>query len=334
MTTVISVTALAGIPTLVTQAFGEKVLRQANRAAMLDIELIEDQNCFIPHATMTAFLDEIERRAGEPNIGLLAAPSLSLERYGPFGRYVLGADTLGEAIRRGIAAMKFHSRGDQAALTVRQGVARFEYRSAARGLGGYRHVACGAIGVMVNLCRTFLPHSWRPQRIEMDLPRPRSGTPFEDVFDCPVVFEARALAVLFDAGLLKRSGAPSQRTPFMTLEDLARSKFGPQRGDDLRGIVADHVWTQVLAGAVSIESTAKALDISIRSLQRALNSEGTDFRGLTNVIRARRAKELLAGTGASITEIAYELGYSSPAHFSRAFRNATGVVPREFRREL
>jgi AraC-like DNA-binding protein len=61
---------------------------------------------------------------------------------------------------------------------------------------------------------------------------------------------------------------------------------------------------------------------------------GADFRTLANALRARRTGELLAGTGASITEIAAELGYSAPANFARAFRKATGAAPQEFRSRL
>lgn len=82
---------------------------------------------------------------------------------------------------------------------------------------------------------------------------------------------------------------------------------------------------------MSIDSTARALDISTRSLQRALHRDGADFRSLANAVRARRASELLTGTGASITEIATELGYSTPANPARAFRKATGVAPQDFR---
>jgi AraC-like DNA-binding protein len=69
------------------------------------------------------------------------------------------------------------------------------------------------------------------------------------------------------------------------------------------------------------------MDTSIRSLQRKLNREGTDFRTLVNAARAGRADELLQHTDVSITRIAAELGYSTPANFSRAFRNATGLNP-------
>ncbi|MFO1142146.1 MAG: helix-turn-helix domain-containing protein [Amaricoccus sp.] len=83
---------------------------------------------------------------------------------------------------------------------------------------------------------------------------------------------------------------------------------------------------------MSLDGTARALDVSRRSLQRALSREGTDFRSIANAIRARRAAELLRGTSASVTTIAAELGYSTPANFARAFRNATGLPPEAFRR--
>ncbi|MGC2238339.1 MAG: AraC family transcriptional regulator [Pyrinomonadaceae bacterium] len=43
--------------------------------------------------------------------------------------------------------------------------------------------------------------------------------------------------------------------------------------------------------------------------------------------RIERAKELLQKTDLSITEIAYLLGFSTPAHFTHHFRRKTGVTP-------
>jgi AraC-like DNA-binding protein len=329
--TLVSVAALAGIPALVRQAFGERVLWHANRAAMLDIERIEDQDCFIPHATMTSFLDEVARRSGERHLGLLLAPHLVLTSYGCWGAYILGAETLGAAIRRAESAMEYHSQGDRTTARTVDGSVQFRYFSAARGREGYAHVALGAVGVMLSLCRAFLPASWRPKLIELDIPRPHDGATFEHAFDCPVLFDAKALAVVLDADGLERPRAPHSKRSLVTLEDVTRARLEPASRSDLLGAAAAQIWAQTLAGQVSIDSTACALDTSVRTLQRELGREGIDFRSMVNAARSRRAVQLLRGTDASVIEISTELGYSSPSHFARAFRRETGLSPQEFR---
>ncbi len=193
--TVVSVAALAGVSAMVREAFGDRVLERANRAAMLDIEAIEDENCFIPHATMTSFLAEIGRQAGEADLGLLMAPQLSLARYGDWGAYVLGAETLGEAIRRAIATLGYHSQGDRMEMVATESGVRVGYRNAGRGHPGYVHVASGTLGVLLSLFRWYLPADWRPRLVQLDVPRPASATGFEDVFGCPVTFGAPAISM-------------------------------------------------------------------------------------------------------------------------------------------
>lgn len=331
---VVSVAALAGVPAWVRGTFGDKVLAQANRAAMLDIEAIEDQDCFIPHATMTGFLAEIERQTGARDFGLLVAPHLSLARYGCWGAYVLGGETLGEALSRAIATIGYHSRGDRMTLSVADTPARVRYHNAARGRPGYVHVASGTLGVLLSLFRVYLPPGWRPRSVELDLPRPRDAASFEAAFACPVAFDAPSVAVRFDAPLLGCRAIRRTGPCPVTLDDLARARLQPAVLASVRGVVVAHVWAQVLAGAVSIDSTALALGMSVRTLQRVLHEELTDFRALTSAIRLARARELLAETRVSITEISNLLGYSAPANFARAFRRSTGTTPQDFRASL
>ena len=43
------------------------------------------------------------------------------------------------------------------------------------------------------------------------------------------------------------------------------------------------------------------------------------------------AKERMFDTSKTISEIAYELGFKHPQHFSRMFKNETGYTPVEYR---
>ena len=48
--------------------------------------------------------------------------------------------------------------------------------------------------------------------------------------------------------------------------------------------------------------------------------------------RAERGVDLLRRTGLSVAEVAYQVGFNNPFHFSRAIKAKTGLPPREVRR--
>ena len=73
------------------------------------------------------------------------------------------------------------------------------------------------------------------------------------------------------------------------------------------------------------------MHMSKRTLQRKLKDENQSFFSLLNNLRSNLAKQYLSSTKYPITEIAYQLGYSSPSSFARAFKHQFGVSPLEYR---
>lgn len=61
-------------------------------------------------------------------------------------------------------------------------------------------------------------------------------------------------------------------------------------------------------------------------------SEGLTIEKFIIRQKVERAKELIGYGELSIAEVAQQLGYSSPAHLSRQFRQVTGLTPTEFQR--
>jgi AraC-like DNA-binding protein len=66
-----------------------------------------------------------------------------------------------------------------------------------------------------------------------------------------------------------------------------------------------------------------------RSMREHYGTTPTDF---VTGLRLQRAAELLDTTSESVTRIAHRCGFSSQSYFTRCFRAAYGVPPREYRR--
>src|SRR5262249_11670631 len=85
-------------------------------------------------------------------------------------------------------------------------------------------------------------------------------------------------------------------------------------------------------GDVQIESVARALATSTRSLQRRLSDAGVRYQELLESARREAAERYLQVASLSIGEVAYLLGYSEPGAFHRALKRWTGLGPQEFRK--
>ncbi len=81
----------------------------------------------------------------------------------------------------------------------------------------------------------------------------------------------------------------------------------------------------------ALEELAGLLGISARTLDRYLKKEESSFRDLAVQVRSERARKLLLEGVLPISQIAYRLGFTDVANFSRAFRRANGVSPSDFR---
>jgi AraC-like DNA-binding protein len=84
-------------------------------------------------------------------------------------------------------------------------------------------------------------------------------------------------------------------------------------------------------GRCSVESVAKQLAVSPRTLQRRLERAGTTFGALCDDARRAAALAQLRDPRVPIKEAAFRLGFSEPSTFYRAFRRWTGDTPANYR---
>ena len=99
--------------------------------------------------------------------------------------------------------------------------------------------------------------------------------------------------------------------------------------------IRDYVLAQLDNSDLSIEAICVEIGMSRTQLHRKLKAlTGLSASRYVRSIRLSEARKLLLQPELSISDIAYQCGFSDPAYFSRVFSKAFGESPTKFREEL
>jgi len=158
-----------------------------------------------------------------------------------------------------------------------------------------------------------------------------------------VVAPAHGLLRAVGAGLFAFLEAPYAVSTFEDSRD-ALAWLGASPGDatllaqETESLVS-HAFGSVVAAWLdahldaTIDACARGVGVSVRTLQRRLTACGTSFVSESSAARIRAAEHRLA-TDASLTSIAYEVGFSSPQRFANVFRRIKGESPSAVRARM
>lgn len=179
----------------------------------------------------------------------------------------------------------------------------------------------------VEIWRETLGWAVVPRRVALRLPAPADPAPYEAAFGVRPEFGAPRSVVAFDAGLLD--------LPLPHAAPLTAAACEAQCRDVLerrwsRSGTSGRVRDVLLRDPRRMrgqEAVAAALHMSVRTLRRQLDDEGTSFRAVVEQTREHLAEELLGTAGLSVEEVARRIGYSEASSFVHAFRRWKGLPP-------
>ncbi len=185
-------------------------------------------------------------------------------------------------------------------------------------------VARRATGVSDILSFVELPHS-----------PPADTSEHARVFQAPVRFDMPHTRLAFDRAAQSRSLRSADAALASVLRPAvtaARATVAPT--EDIVERVRATVRRKVGEGDAAMESIARALGRSRRSLQRALAERGTTYQAVLDDARKELALRYVAEPGRTLSEIAFDLAFARATAFHRAFRRWTGKTPMTYRAEI
>jgi AraC-like DNA-binding protein len=162
-------------------------------------------------------------------------------------------------------------------------------------------------------------------RIELPARQADIASAYRSALGLSPVFNAEVARIGFlDSELAKRRSGVDPNA-FARCEQECEALLHKRRD---RREVSQAVRTQLQRehGRATTEQIAAELHMSVRSLHRALLTEGTSFRHIARETQQSQARQLLA-EGLNIAEIAERLGYHDSASFVNAYKRWHGIAP-------
>lgn len=173
----------------------------------------------------------------------------------------------------------------------------------------------------------------RPLAIEFDYPEPQDISSHQALFDCPLRFGAISTSILFDAQELLTPLNTANETLLALHEYAAQTRVSRLLGNSMVSRVRSLLSERLGEQACDLESTAAALAISKRTLQRSLEREGVRFKEILDSVRRQFADYYLRHSRHGYAEVAELLGFNDQSAFNKACLRWFGMPPGRYRHE-
>ena len=289
-----------------------------------------ERESFVPMHLALRFGEDAARSLDAPDFGIWMARRQGLDLVGEFGRSIRHAPTLYGAVSVICGMVTMHNSGARFWLAPEGDSVRLCRRFRCEG-GAFRQSDLVSIELMVQAVRSVAGPDWQPSRVDLQSTDPRRMCPpslLESLADGEVREGCLATSITFPRALLSRrvTGPDRPQAPAPVSSWLARTP--PTEFLTSVDLVIE---STLDTEHNDVAAVARAAGLSVRSFQRRLADAGASYTELADRIRFRKAMDWLHDPHVRIIEIAFALGYSDPAHFTRAFRRWTSLTPLQYR---
>ena len=298
------------------------------RRAGLDPARMNDPNARYPQTGMQRLWALATSASGDECFGLEVAQHWHPTTFHALGYSALASETLRDALLRVVrygrvvttgARVDLEQSGDEVVLRLLGLLPGAEFVPASVDAG---------VATVVILCRAGRGEPIDPVRVSLVRAEPGCSSRLRTFFGCPVDFSAAENRIVFRASDLDAQLPTTNAVLLRVNEQVLTDYLARLERAEVTVQVQAKLIQLLPSGKVEEGFIARALNLSLRSLQRKLEERGVTFRKLLDDTRQQLAEQYLKDSTLSVSEIAYLLGFAEVSSFSRAFKRWTGRAPR------
>jgi AraC-like DNA-binding protein len=302
-------------------------------AAGLEAQELQDPTRRISLSQYCQVFEIAAHKTMHSSFGLEFGSAFHPQHLGMLGYLAISAPTLGMALRKFSDYLPAHQQATHLAVrTLTDGRAMIEYAILDGSIRARQQDAELSIAMLLNVFRHCLGSSWLPMGLHFMHARPPGRTRHEELLGARPLFAQTSNRIIFRQAELDCEMPRRDHDLLCLLE----SQLGKQLADtracsDIVERVRHEMGLALEAGGCDVGVISKRCGISPWTLKRRLKQRGLTFQDLLTATRIDLARRQLS-RGEPVTNVAADLGYSQVSAFSRAFRQWTGVSPREYLR--
>lgn len=163
-----------------------------------------------------------------------------------------------------------------------------------------------------------------PIEARFSYPAPAHADRYPQHLDCPCHFDREQCELVYDAAILNRKPQLAHNITATLLQETCDRLIGQAKAS----VGASGEVYQIIMSTPgilpSMETVARAMNMTSRTLRRRLLAEKTSFVAILDDVRCSLALEYLKTTKMSAEDIATLLGFNDSAAFRRALKRWTG----------
>jgi AraC-like DNA-binding protein len=281
------------------------------RSLGVDPAVVKSPDGRIPIETYLLIQDEAAEYTKDPYFGLHMGEFAEAGSWSILGYMMMNCKTLGEAFEKSTRYSRIIGNLIEPSANFQYNRIKVALTTPPHAPDMSRHCFEATISSSVRMIRTLTGVKLNPLEVTFAYPTPEYTAEYERIFCCPVLFEQPDNSLTLDVGIIYTPILLPNPELLQYFENYAQQFLAElDHNDEYTRRVTKLILSRLDDENLSIDSIAREMSVSVRTLQNRLSEEGVIFSELLQEIRKKLAKKYLR-ENYSVETITYLLGFSA-----------------------